>query len=249
LTILAIETCTTHGSLSLVESASEIGERVLATSSWTRSSSHAEHLSLALEKSRDLLGGWSEIQALACGIGPGSFTGIRVGINTLRAVAWALENSPLGAIPFVGVRTTDTLLAAGRAALPHARVTALIPAQMNLCFASFDGTEPEALSLEQIVARLTEIDSRNPKENLVLGPARLDFEEFVRPLQLGFRRTSVATEFDWPQAVYVARRAAEQLRLEPIKTREALVQKFHWQLVQPLYLRGSGAEEKMSERA
>lgn len=254
--ILAIETCTTHGSLSLVESPSEITERVWATSSWTRSSSHAEHLTIAVEKARELVGSWQEIGALACGVGPGSFTGIRVGLNAFRAIAWTLSQagsaptSLVGSwgLPLIGVRTTDALVAAGRAALPQARVTAIIPAQMNLYFVSIDGGAPEALELQEIVARLEALDGANQKENLVLGPARLDFEEHIRGLKPSFRRTSVASELDWPQATFVARIAAEQIRQSGLTTTAALVQKFHWQLAQPLYLRGSGAEEKMSDR-
>lgn len=247
--LLAIETCTTHGSLALVDSPSEIGERILATSSWTRSSSHAEHLSLAIEKCRDIIGDWREVNALACGIGPGSFTGIRVGINTLRSMAWVMGQSGQSGVPLVGVKTTDSLFAAGKAARPQARVMAIIPAQMNLYFVSFDGSDPLALTMEQIVSRVEEFDSGLRKENLFIGPARLDFEEFVRNRKLGFRRTSVAAELDWPEGVGVARIAGQRLRDLATTSRESLVQKFHWQLVQPLYLRGSGAEEKMSERA
>ncbi|HRK06225.1 MAG TPA: tRNA (adenosine(37)-N6)-threonylcarbamoyltransferase complex dimerization subunit type 1 TsaB [Pseudobdellovibrionaceae bacterium] len=251
--ILAIETCTTHGSLSLVESPSEITERVWATSSWTRSSSHAEHLTIAIEKSRELVGSWQEIGALACGVGPGSFTGIRVGLNAFRAIAWTLSQPLAGAtppgVPLIAVRTTDALVAAGRAALPQARVTAIIPAQMNLYFVSIDGEAPEALELQELVGRLEALDGKSRKENLVLGPARMDFEEYIRGFKPSFRRTSVAAELDWPQATFVARIAAEQIRQSGLTTTAALVQKFHWQLAQPLYLRGSGAEEKMSDRA
>jgi tRNA threonylcarbamoyladenosine biosynthesis protein TsaB len=252
LKILAIETCTTHGSLSLVESPSEITERVWATSSWTRASSHAEHLTTAIEKSRELLGSWQEIGALACGVGPGSFTGIRVGLNTLRAIAWTLSqaNTPEGklGVPLIPVRTTDALIASGRAALPQARVTAIIPAQMNLYFVSIDGEAPEAMELQELLSRLEALDGKSPKENLVLGPARLDFEACIRGVKPGFRRTSMAAELDWPQATFLARIAAEQIRQSGLTTTAALVQKFHWQLAQPLYLRGSGAEEKLSDR-
>jgi hypothetical protein len=58
----------------------------------------------------------------------------------------------------------------------------------------------------------------------------------------------MAAELDWPQATFLARIAAEQIRQSGLTTTAALVQKFHWQLAQPLYLRGSGAEEKLSDR-
>lgn len=47
--------------------------------------------------------GWKEIDRLAVGIGPGTFTGLRIGIATARALAGATR------IPVVGVSTLQSL--------------------------------------------------------------------------------------------------------------------------------------------
>jgi tRNA threonylcarbamoyladenosine biosynthesis protein TsaB len=58
--------------------------------------------------------GWGEIERIAVGLGPGTFTGLRIGIATARALAQARE------IPIVGVSTLQSLALAGqRARLPE----------------------------------------------------------------------------------------------------------------------------------
>ena len=45
----------------------------------------------------------ADIEAIACGIGPGSFTGIRIGIATVKAIAEVFE------LPVIGITSLETL--------------------------------------------------------------------------------------------------------------------------------------------
>jgi tRNA threonylcarbamoyladenosine biosynthesis protein TsaB len=67
-------------------------------------------LALAIEALDEAGVGWDEVDLLAVGTGPGSFTGLRIGITTARALAHARS------LPIVGVSTLRSLASAAAAA-------------------------------------------------------------------------------------------------------------------------------------
>jgi len=100
---------------------------------------HGRVLLPAIERAVAEVGGWREIELIAVGIGPGSFTGLRIGVSTGRALAQA-RGLPLAAV------ASTAALAAGIAELPEAASRsrlALIDARRGEVFAAFDpGTGP-----------------------------------------------------------------------------------------------------------
>ncbi|HWF34488.1 MAG TPA: tRNA (adenosine(37)-N6)-threonylcarbamoyltransferase complex dimerization subunit type 1 TsaB [Solirubrobacteraceae bacterium] len=79
-------------------------------------------------------GGWEAVDRLAVGVGPGTFTGLRIGVATARALARARE------IPLVGVSSLEAL-AAGAATPEGAQefapvVLAVIDARRGEAFAA-----------------------------------------------------------------------------------------------------------------
>lgn len=84
---------------------------------------HAEHLMAVIAEA--LKAGaidYAGIGAIAVSVGPGSFTGLRVGVSTARGLALALK------IPAIGVTTLEALAGEAAAAFPGRAVLAALDA-------------------------------------------------------------------------------------------------------------------------
>ena len=101
--ILAFDTATDRATSALVGDGEVLGERV------SRASTLLEDVDALLRRAGAHAG---DLDALALGTGPGSFTGIRIGLAAARGLALALD------LPAAGVSTLDALAAGAPGALP-----------------------------------------------------------------------------------------------------------------------------------
>lgn len=82
---------------------------------------HAEHLMAVIDAALERAGRtFADLDAVAVSIGPGSFTGIRVGVSTARGLALALG------IPAIGVTTLEALAAEAARQFPGRAVLAAL---------------------------------------------------------------------------------------------------------------------------
>ena len=84
--VLAVETSSLAGGAALLD-----GERIVGQYLLDVSVTHSERLMVAVDR---LLAdaGWTvrDLEGLAVAVGPGSFTGLRIGLSTVKGLALAL---------------------------------------------------------------------------------------------------------------------------------------------------------------
>jgi len=99
-TILCIETATTNCSVCL----SVNGKVIALKEDYNNQYSHAERLHIYIEEllvKNNVLK--SELDAIAVSKGPGSYTGLRIGVSAAKGLCFALE------IPLISIPTLDSL--------------------------------------------------------------------------------------------------------------------------------------------
>jgi tRNA threonylcarbamoyladenosine biosynthesis protein TsaB len=161
--VLALDTATAATAVGLLDTATGLerdARRVAPPGA--RPGHAAEVLPLAHEILHDAGLTWSDLDRIAVGTGPGSFTGLRIGLATARALALA------GGLELVGVSTLRALAAAVEAE-PEFRpelVLAVLDARRGEAFAAAwregDETliEPAALAPETLAERVRALPGR-----------------------------------------------------------------------------------------
>ncbi len=223
--ILAFDTSTNKGGVAVLHDGDVICEK-----SWSRESSHGELLTPALEHCLSSAGlKVKDLDALAIGHGPGSFTGVRVTVNAARALAYAAN------LPVYVFDTSEIIAeAVSRHDVP---VAVLINAHKNLIFAStfkWDGAGWRR-ELPLAAYNLDELKQLVTVPHITLGDAYDEFASSMDPalLQNLIRAPQLSDE---PDATIIGRMALD---------RRNQVQPLDWKEVQALYIRPSGAEENL----
>lgn len=177
----------------------------------------------------------ADLEGYAVGLGPGSFTGLRIGLATWKGLAWANRRPIAGASSLMAMA-----LAAADAAGEGALLVPLLDAKKGEVYAGFyrrggergvEAVRPEAaLSPDALIAALAELP--RGLEPLAFGEGFHAWEA-----ALGGRVTQLATPVRTPGAVEVGRLAAAALRAAAFDG-QAL------SALEPHYVRASEAEVK-----
>ncbi|MCX6139187.1 MAG: tRNA (adenosine(37)-N6)-threonylcarbamoyltransferase complex dimerization subunit type 1 TsaB [Ignavibacteriales bacterium] len=114
--ILAIETATSVCGIAIVQA-----NRILGSRSTAEKNMHSERLMPMVDELLSATGATlRELTAIAVSIGPGSFTGLRIGLSTAKGMALALQ------IPIIPIQTLDALA-------QQMLIAGKIPAKSTLC--------------------------------------------------------------------------------------------------------------------
>jgi tRNA threonylcarbamoyl adenosine modification protein YeaZ len=121
---------------------------------------HAEHLMAVIDEALKQSGtDYAGLGAIAVSIGPGSFTGLRVGVSAARGLALALK------IPSIGVTTLEALAAEAKAIFPGRAVLAALDAGREEIHAALYDQQsilrhgPAVTTLAQAIAMATDISA------------------------------------------------------------------------------------------
>jgi len=150
--VLGLDTCLAACSVAVCE-----GERVLAHASQSMARGHQERLAPMAQQVVAATGGeFADLDRIAVTVGPGSFTGLRVGLAFAKGLAAALGR------PLVGVGLLEAL-----AAEADGLVFAVVDARREQLYlqAFEDGRAlmaPDVLPLGTAAARLAEIAAGRP---------------------------------------------------------------------------------------
>lgn len=240
--VAAVDTATLGLSCALVEVAPGAPPRLVAASEERASQTgkgggHGGRLPQAL---LDLLAqngrALADVGGYAVGIGPGSFTGLRIGLATLKGLAYALGRPIAGA---------SSLAAMALAAAPDAPEGAvLVPtldAKKGEVYAGFyrvagggvERVQPDAdLSPEALAERARALLAANGASPLVFGEG---FDAYAAKLE--GRVSRLATRVATPSAAAVAALAAPDLLDAPFDPQRVFA-------LEPHYVRKSEAEVK-----
>ena len=216
--ILALDTSQIHSALSLLEDGKLVTFQVGGT--------HVAHSEGLLSLIDDLLKNakvdLSELDAFAVGIGPGSFTGLRIGCATIKSLAQVL-NKPI--IAFSSLRALRLSVAA-----VTDDVVAMANAYQGQVFVGWDQRE-EVMSAEEWCR--SQVPSRDSKRIISFcGNGAKTFWSQIKECRSGHLIEWAGPEFITPQGIALAV-VEEKRQLTYIQ-------------LQANYLRPSQAEMKLS---
>ena len=204
------------------------GDSVIANFEWQKAKSHSEVITHALSKiikttSHEL----SDIDKVYCVVGPGSFTGIRVGANFAKTIAYSLK------VPIVPINQLDLQAASFKG--KKGVVLSVLDAQKNSVFCSLfncDNGHFIPIFANQVIS-IDHLQKYINDKVTVVGRGLDLYEKFLAPQllnQLEFYREQKAS------LINVFKSPVQANKIETLS----------WQELSPLYIKASAPEEKLN---
>ena len=222
--ILAIDTSSEICSVAILEN-----DTVIAENSLNDGKTHSENLMTIMEnilaENETKL---NDIDMIACSVGPGSFTGIRIGVSSIKAIAEVLD------VPVAAVTSLETL--ARNIEEKDATIVSLIDAKNDQVYAgifdeNYDKKEEYiADSIYNVVEKIKEY------ENIIfVGSAAI---KYMNLLNENFENVRSA-EVNIQTASNVGKIGYKKHKEKDLKSADTIM---------PMYLRKSQAERMKNEK-
>jgi len=146
----------------------------------------------------------SEVDYFACGLGPGSFTGMRVGLATIKGLSWATKR------PVIGISTLDILAHSVKDS--DKNIIPIIDAKRNLIYCSIYKKKNRKLSRVKpyMLLSIEEFFKIAKPDSIIFGDAVTPFKEEI------IRRVGGANILDkdywYPKAHNIIALALERIK-------------------------------------
>lgn len=225
---LGIDTATRLGSLALARDGAVLGVETIVEDAARGSAEHSAELGPALDRLLERCGArLDELGGLGVGLGPGSYTGLRVGVAFAKGLEFGLR------VPLVGVPSFEAM--AARVTRDACRgfegtICTLVDARMGAIYAGLYKATTDAVQ----VVREPWVSKEGEFVLDVEGPLLFAGPDDAVMAKLGARFDKAPFRQAYPDARYTALRAAQLLTTAQPRERFANIE--------PYYLRPSFAE-------
>jgi len=157
--ILSLETATTNCSVALASDG-----KVVASRSINSGYSHSEKINVFIQEVIAQAGvTLKDLQAVAVSSGPGSYTGLRIGISKAKGLCYALD------IPLIAVNTLDAMAQGFNAGKDELIVPMIDARRMEVYSAVYDSEKKRVSEIEAIVVDDQYYSNFRSEKKLVLA--------------------------------------------------------------------------------
>ena len=194
--ILSLETATTNCSVALASDG-----KVMASRSINSGYSHAEKINVFIEEiiaqANVTL---KDLKAVAVSSGPGSYTGLRIGISTAKGLCYALD------IPLIAINTLDAM-AQGMNSMQDELIVPMLDARrMEVYSAVYDSNKNRVSEIEAIIVDENYYSNFRSEKKLVLAGDGADKCQTIFQNEPSIK---IQTSFE-PQAEFMAELAEKK---------------------------------------
>ena len=233
--ILACQTSTLLGSVAVIENGKVVGR-----AESMRQGSHSDSLNLFVEDSLRQAGkSLSDVDIFVSCIGPGSFTGIRISVNTIKTFAFCHQKPVLG-MTSLKVLAEQARLLKKQNQSENSLIVSMINAYKNMCYVATYSEQNESLVelKKPEVVRVQNLSQYITEKTVVVGDGFSTYHRFF-PQELSDKMIRLEGCEDEPHAAVLGLLAEKELMSKSTPT-------LQWNELLPLYLRASEAEENLS---
>ncbi len=230
--ILSIDTATPCSSVALTRGTRKNG-KVVASLSLSGRTTHSRRLLAVIDYlMRETEVDWASVEAIAVSLGPGSFTGLRIGMATAKGLAFGAD------IPMTGISTLDGL--ASKCA-PSPWICSVLDARKSEVYAAFYRTDVEGLTASVGVPMVISPEklAEYITDSVVMVGDGVNVYSDVWKSLLGDRVKFAPPHLHQPGAASLGFIGKERLQVGDVLTVEEAV---------PTYIRASDAELNLTKK-